>query len=964
MDALTRKLVRLRDRFARMKWDEQAHPRADDGKFGDGGGSSESRPAALAKPQELFDTSTEATAWAKTNVVTEGGVSNSEAVALRRYQSTAGYHAMMNHSLRDPTYTTSPDNQAAIKEMDAVMARSMVKAPVIVQRGISAAVAARLNLKVGASYQDKGFCSTTLDTTTADTFSGRTNTHDAAGNITGSVRSGTICEIHVPAGAHGVYLKGKGESELVLDRSARFEITEVTQHGKQTRVKMTLIPKGTARPGAPQPRITSSLHGATLKQQEDEDTGDPGRFSWGEGDLESIEDDEEAGTEEPAPDRTPQTVVPWEGDTLGSKLLRLRDRFVRLKSDWSEGDHPRDDSGKFGEGGGGGDKRPAAAEKPARAKPGAEFGKLADPVSKAHAGAEASVKALFELPEKERRGQAVPVLRAELKSLRTSVAESAGKLMPKVIAQLGERTGLPEESFAGLKTGLKSFAKSATADAAHKLGIIAHEIRSGALDEGFALEKLQGAYDLEINGHDLIDSFETPINDILMDYEDAQWEKSPEGDAGDEQDGRAEKIAADAKALEKEIGAALVTHFMGRQHVYGVMRDRSKSADPVRRKAIHLMGRFRKLLKWDEFHHPRDDDGKFGSGGGSGESPHEPSQLFPAQSAPAKPAAKPKPAPKKPAAKKPAKPPKADAAKVHAGIAELLASGETLTAQHVARIATALQGLTVKEIGEIKTRLGVKASGTKAALAQSIAEKAVAGVKAKPEAMPSAVQAATPKPEAGAPAVVSPAAQQAPAKFAADDVSRHLDGPGRTAAEKEIAHTAAHLDKAGKAVVRKFTGKLYVEINKEVRSGKPGKHKKTIDALRQTLDAAPILETPVTVYRGASLKPADRAKIMAAAEKALAEGGEMAMKGFTSTSLSPFKAENFARQYHANEPLMLEMSCQKGIYCEGLTHEKGELEFLANDGARYRVKGIKKIRYGHPDYPGKNIQTIQLEQIV
>ncbi len=304
---LAAKLHRLRTRFLRLlkgDFNEQDHPRADDGKFGSGGagGGGGDKPAGKA-PTPTFASSDNANKWGTKNVVTEGGVSKDETKALRRYQSAQGYYNFMNLSLRDPTYTTTPENQAAIAHMDAVMARSEVKEPIIAMRGMNFRGASE-KFKVGQTYTDKGFVSTTIDTTTAHQFAGARPNGEQAG-------SRVVCEIHIPAGAKAVYLKGKGESELLLDRGASFRVDEV-KAGNPTRVKMTLIPR---QPEKTEPRTPALMGSTSTKQQQGDEATDPRRFSWGADELEL---ELEPATNEPASDETTQ------------KLLVLRTRFLRL----------------------------------------------------------------------------------------------------------------------------------------------------------------------------------------------------------------------------------------------------------------------------------------------------------------------------------------------------------------------------------------------------------------------------------------------------------------------------------------------------------------------------------------------------------------------------------------------------------------------------------------------------------
>lgn len=73
------------------------------------------------------------------------------------------------------------------------------------------------------------------------------------------------------------------------------------------------------------------------------------------------------------------------------------------------------------------------------------------------------------------------------------------------------------------------------------------------------------------------------------------------------------------------------------------------------------------------------------------------------------------------------KPAKLTVDAAHDHIKQLLASPPADMGAAVKDVATRLQELTVKDLGELKARLGLKASGNKAELAQKLAERALAG---------------------------------------------------------------------------------------------------------------------------------------------------------------------------------------------------------------------------------------------
>ena len=124
---------------------------------------------------------------------------------------------------------------------------------------------------------------------------------------------------------------------------------------------------------------------------------------------------------------------------------------------------------------------------------------------------------------------------------------------------------------------------------------------------------------------------------------------------------------------------------------------------------------------------------------------------------------KPPPADKaKPKAEKPAKLSVDDA---HALIKEHIGAGK-IGAEHAGKIADALMSMTVAEMTELKKRLGLKASGPRAELAQKLAERALASAKGKGEAKPDAKEKkpkAEPKPKAEKKGKAEPKPEEKPA---------------------------------------------------------------------------------------------------------------------------------------------------------------------------------------------------------
>lgn len=114
--------------------------------------------------------------------------------------------------------------------------------------------------------------------------------------------------------------------------------------------------------------------------------------------------------------------------------------------------------------------------------------------------------------------------------------------------------------------------------------------------------------------------------------------------------------------------------------------------------------------------------------------------------------AKGKTAGKTPTPSKPARPAKLTVDAAHAHIQGLIATPPADMGVAVQELAQHLMGLTVTQLGELKGKLGLKASGAKLEYATKIAERALAGAKQKkpePEAAKQPETAKEPEPEDG-----------------------------------------------------------------------------------------------------------------------------------------------------------------------------------------------------------------------
>lgn len=151
----------------------------------------------------------------------------------------------------------------------------------------------------------------------------------------------------------------------------------------------------------------------------------------------------------------------------------------------------------------------------------------------------------------------------------------------------------------------------------------------------------------------------------------------------------------------------------------------------------------------------------------------------------------------------------------------------------------------------------------------------------------------------------------------------------------------------------------YSTINKGLRDGTtPTKGAAAAKTIQAALDAAPVLDKPITTYRGVRVSKAEEQHLIQQAEALSKSGGTMEMKGFTSTSLDYKIANQFSKGGESS--VLFEVSARKGLYLgesAGNSHEK---EFLLQHGTKFKVAGIKEV----PIAEGVTKRVIQLEQVV
>lgn len=146
-------------------------------------------------------------------------------------------NALRKGELDSPTNAT---NREKVHLLDEIMEKSVVKTPFVAYRGLNIRTESTRqkydDLKVGDSFQDEGFVSTSTNQKKADTFG-----------------SGQRIMILVPKGANAVSPRSvsryKTEDEILLDRGGTFKVIDIEEKtddfGKpQKTFKVVLIPRG------------------------------------------------------------------------------------------------------------------------------------------------------------------------------------------------------------------------------------------------------------------------------------------------------------------------------------------------------------------------------------------------------------------------------------------------------------------------------------------------------------------------------------------------------------------------------------------------------------------------------------------------------------------------------------------------------------------------------------------------
>ncbi len=188
----------------------------------------------------------------------------------------------------------------------------------------------------------------------------------------------------------------------------------------------------------------------------------------------------------------------------------------------------------------------------------------------------------------------------------------------------------------------------------------------------------------------------------------------------------------------------------------------------------------------------------------------------------------------------------------------------------------------------------------------------------------------------------------APGKWPIDDDITRTIGKNYPAKMEAIGQKWANtLTADERGAIGSYTGAGYDALNSALRAGTAGTvHTKKAQNIATALDKAPKPPPPELVWRGSN--------VTAAFLQTLAAGDVVALKGFQSTSLNPTTAKSWS-----GGSTVLEIKPAKGGYVRPISSHKAEYEYLLPHGAKYTLRGVKKIFIN--DYNKTPITVLQLE---
>ena len=179
-----------------------------------------------------------------------------------------------------------------------------------------------------------------------------------------------------------------------------------------------------------------------------------------------------------------------------------------------------------------------------------------------------------------------------------------------------------------------------------------------------------------------------------------------------------------------------------------------------------------------------------------------------------------------------------------------------------------------------------------------------------------------------------------------DDVERRLGASTPTILQSAGSKWAKGLTAGELDAIRSYTGSGYSSLNEALHKGELSAYLKSkagrIDA---ALAKAPKPPPPELVWRGS--------RLTSAYLETLSVGDVVGLKGFQSSTINPGTAKGWA-----GGGTVLEIKPSKGAYLRPISSHKSEYEYLLPHGAKYTLRGLKKVSTGGK---GNFMTVVQLE---
>lgn len=266
---------------------------------------------------------------------------------------------------------------------------------------------------------------------------------------------------------------------------------------------------------------------------------------------------------------------------------------------------------------------------------------------------------------------------------------------------------------------------------------------------------------------------------------------------------------------------------------------------------------------------------------------------------------------------------------------------------------TAPQKTADADVNSLKKQWMELTQGPYSAENQKKADALAVQIKQMVQQQAPAKPASVPAPAPAKPAPVKVAPKPAPEKKepAPKVAPQQTPDQPKKAAKGKAAHDAAtvQVSDAERQALNDYTGSMYIEVNKALRSGKPipKSDQKEVKLIDQAFSRASTTED-IQVYRGVG--PTDMDKFAN-----LKPGDSYTDDAYLSTSTNLSTADNFSR---GDTPTILNIQVPKGskaISVDSLSQFKkgghmvrSEEEILLNRGGKYKVVSIKPARRGSP----------------